>query len=220
MKLLEKLFDIIEFKGNSASGVLKIVVGFMGTAVAGAFMYGQVKMKQLNKLEDIESMANKSIEMITNLETSIDIRFDKQEIRIDQLYIDGMEAFKNYNEFHKEQLRLVLKYGKTNQEMLTEMLEFNAQQKAREMEGDLKRSKIIKPDVSGESDHSIIITPDDFPRVWVYTDDDTGISTYEITGAPKDYLDTLNFKHYVITYRGVNKQYPHLYDFEYMDKKK
>lgn len=142
MKLLEKLFENIEFKGGAAKVALKVIVSMLGVAVAGAFMIGQLKMQKLNKLDEIETLAKKSIEKTEALETKFQNEFNKQNAEIEKIYTVGFKSFEEYSDFNKRQLQLILKYGNKNQDMLSEILELNIQEQKRQLQNEIEKSKM------------------------------------------------------------------------------
>lgn len=208
MKLFN-ILDNIEFKGDRSNILLKWVLGLAGSAIVGAFIIGQVKMTRLNKLDDIEALAKQGIEATANLESRVEIGFKQTDAKIDKVYDDGMDAFKKYQELTNEQFKLIIDYRNSDSELLKKMIEISNKENAIEIENDLEKSQRSEP----------IVRSDVGPKsVAVFTEVITGLSTYHVTGAPKNYLDTLNLDLYEIKYKRESKRYEGLYDFEFKDK--
>jgi hypothetical protein len=208
MKLFSILNDI-EFKGNKTNILLKWVVGVAGSAVVGAFVVGQLKMTRLNKLDDIEALAKQGVEETAKLRTDMERGFENQNKKIDNIYIDGMEAFEEYRLFNNDQLKLIIDYGEDNKELLKKMLEMNSREKAQDIENDLNKSK---------RDFSVGVKQNIKPSVIGFTEVETGKAFYKVSNAPENFLDTLDLSKYKITSKEKNKNYPELYDFEYEKK--
>ena len=221
MKLLEKLFDNIEFKGKATSIVLKMVVSILGTAVIAAFMIGQYQSTHLSKLNTIERLTNQSIKEIGVLNVKVDRQFVLNNAKIDKIYDDGILSFKAFNEFHSTQLSLVLKFGKNNGELLKDVLDLNAKEKAKQIEDNIMKMKRNQSSttVNNELMYGDIGFDTEFkPLVHVSTDKSTGLSQYNITGAPRDYLNSLDTTIYKLVYKKQNHINEYLYDFGYKDK--
>lgn len=213
MKLFGILNDI-EFKGDKANILLKWVIGVAVSAVMGAFIVGQLKMRHLDKLDDIEKLAKDGVYKTEQLEKRVERGFEEQNIKIDKIYDDGIDAFNEYREFNNEQMKLIIDYGQGNKDLLKKMLDINSKEKAINIESDIQKSKKLKTKVDQE------------PKVMVFTELETGISHYYVSNVPEDYLDTLDLEKYEIMEK--NKvfdvdngiKFNGLFDFYYIDKKK
>lgn len=217
MKLLEKLFDNIELKGTATSIVLKLVVSILGTMVIAAFMIGRYQTTYLNKLNTIEKLTNQTVKEIGILNIKVDRQFVLNNAKIDKIYDDGISSFKAFNAFHSTQLSLVLKFGKNNGELLKDVLDLNAKEKAKQIEDNIMKMK--------RNQSSILVNIDNVgynttfkPNVHVNTDKETGLSQYIVTGAPKDYINSLDTTLYELVYQKNNHINEELFDFTYNDK--
>lgn len=219
MKILD-FFNDIQFKGNKANILLKWVVGIAITAVAGAFVVGQLKMKHLDKLDDIESLAKEGIQKTEQLEMRVEEGFKEQNSKIDKIYDDGVEAFQEYREFNNEQMKLIIDYSDENKELLKKMLDLNSKEKGMEIENDLQNSKREIPNTNPNLEEMKIgVRKLIKPTEVVFTEVATGINHYHISSAPENYLDTLDLTKYKIVEKVESKVYEGLYDFHYVDKK-
>jgi len=204
-----KLFNIlneIEFKGDRSNILLKWVLGLAGSAIVGAFIIGQIKMTRLNKLDDIEALAKQNIEATTKLEERVENGFKETDAKIDKVYDDGLASFEKYHKLTGEQFKLIIDYRNSDSELLKKMIEISSKENAIEIENDLQKSQREEIKTSE-------------PSVIIFHEVGSGISRYIVSGAPEDYLDTLNMEKYEILSRANSLKYPGLYDFEYIDKK-
>jgi hypothetical protein len=218
MKIFSILNDI-EFKGNKANILLKWVIGIAGTAVVGAFVVGQLKMRHLNKLDDIEAIAIEGMKKTEQLERKVEEGFEEQNAKIDKIYEDGMAAFEEYRLFNNEQMKIIIDYGEENKDLVKRMLELNSQEKATQIENNLEQSKKESVDTNSQPENLEIgarrvIEPSEV----VFTEVTTGINHYYVTNAPENYLDTLNLEIFKIVEKVESKKYKGLYDFKYMKK--
>lgn len=217
MKLFSILNDI-EFKGNKANILLKWVIGIAASAVVGAFIVGQLKMRHLDKLDDIEKLAKEGVSKTEQLEKRIEDGFKEQNIKIDKIYDDGIDAFNEYREFNNEQMKLIIDYGHENKELLKKMLDINSKERAIQIENDLKKSKKEISNTNQKSQdlkNRVLIEP----NIVVFTEVATGTNHYHIFSAPENYLDTLDLKKYKILEKNESEKYDGLFNFHYVDKK-
>ena len=208
--LFSKILENVEFKGSAESVVLKIVAGFLVVAVVAAFTIGQLKMRHLNKIDDIEASANEGIQKTEQLEIRVEEGFQEQNEKIDKIYKDGMDAFEEYRTFNNEQLKLIIDYSEENKELLKKMLELNSQEKAHQIESDLEQSRRENPEftigVTPKVTHATVIEVE------------SGREQHTVKNAPENYLDTLDLSKFTITKKVESEKYKGLYDFEYESK--
>lgn len=215
MRFLE-FFNDIQFKGNKANILLKWVIGIAGVAVVGAFIVGQLKMRHLDKLDDIEAIAIKGMKKTEQLEIKMDEGFKEQNDKINKIYEDGIEAFEDYRQFNNQQMQLIIDYSDENKDLLKKMLKINSKERAMQIENNLQRSK--KESTTSESEISINIQKLKPSKV-VFTEVATGIKHHHISNAPENYLDTLDLTKYKIIEKKKSVSYEGLYDFHYVTKK-
>jgi len=141
--------------------------------------------------------------------------------KIDKIYDDGILSFKAFNEFHSTQLSLVLKFGKNNEELLKDVLDLNAKEKSRQIEDNIMKMKRNQSSflINEDLEYGDVGYDNEFkPIVKVNTDRATGLSHYNIVGAPRDYLDSLDTTLYDLIYKKQNHINEYLFDFGYKDK--
>lgn len=218
---LSKIFSTIESKGNKGDFLLKWIkwiVGIGGSAILGAFIIGEVKSNYLNRLSNLEKYALEAKEERKEIKEDIGIKFNELKLEIDDLYTTGMENFEEYRIFNNQQLELIIEFGqsneKANEELLKKMLNLNSKEKAQQIEKQIEsaKRKNDKPKLN------INVKPKNLPTIAKITDMETGITTYYVNGANKNYLDTLNTEKFVIIEKNKNEKYDGLFDFIYKDK--
>ena len=154
MRFLE-FFNDIQFKGDKANILLKWVVAIAIIAIAGAFIMGQLKMRHLNKLDNIEIIATEGLKKTKQLEKRVEEGFKEQEIKIDKIYDDGVESFNEYRKFNNEQMKLIVDYGEENKELLKRMLDLNSKEMAIQIENDLRKKRKEEVDTISKLDMKI-----------------------------------------------------------------
>lgn len=225
MKLFGNILDNIQFKGGKTNVFIKWFIGFATFSVFAAFMLGQIKIRHQNKLEDIESLANKSIKKTEILEMKVNDELQAQNLRIDNIYDDGIEAFNEYRQFNNEQMRLIIDYGHDNKELLKKMLKLNSRENAIKLVNDLKIlknsdiSNIIQRDTFLKNNKFDTIIPQHLkliePHVAIFTESESSAKTYYVLNAPPNYIDTLDLNRYEIIEVSESKLYKGLYNYIY-----
>ena len=81
---LTELIDGLNLKTNIWKVLTKWIVGVMITLMSAAFIFGQIKMARLNRLDDFEKTQKQQIEMIKNLEINTIAGFQEINNRIDR----------------------------------------------------------------------------------------------------------------------------------------
>jgi hypothetical protein len=152
MKLLN-ILNYIDFKENKANIIIKWIIGLSISAIAFSFILGQYKVKQINRLENIESLAKQSIENTEKLRTEINKGFYDINLKIDKVYVDGVDAFDKYRVFTNKQLELIIDYGSDNKNLLKEMIKQNNEIMGGVIERDLmlKKNDTINPQIGVKS---------------------------------------------------------------------
>ena len=240
MGLFNGILDDIQFKGGKTNVILKWIIGLAVLGIVGSFAVGQYKISHLNKLNDIESLAKEGIKKTEQLEKRMERGFEEQNVKIDKIYDDGVEAFNEYRKFNNEQLKLVVDYGRDNKQLLKKMLELNSREKAAEIKSNLEISKRENSNGFGYNDSinkgilplhlakidtfkhvklsPIKPTTTIFTKIESPNTEGIGRKTYYVINAPKNYLDTLNRNKYEIIKREKSNIYKNLYNFVYRDK--
>ena len=139
--IFEDIAQDIEVKPNKSKLVLKWVVRIAVILICGAFVFGQLKIKSLNKVNTFEKSLQENTKAIQDLNTKVVDGFKAVNGRIDKVYDDGNKSFNDYVTFNKEQLKMVIDYGQSNKDMLKRMLDFNTAEKAKTVETQLEQAK-------------------------------------------------------------------------------
>lgn len=138
--IIEDVFQDIEIKPKKSKIVMKWIIKISVILISTAFVIGQFKVNYFNKINSIEkSIENNTTEIIKTNE-KIDNSLNNINKRIDNIYIDGINAFVEYNEYNKKQLELVIDYGRTDKTFLKKMLELNTIEKNKNVEKQLTKA--------------------------------------------------------------------------------
>ena len=63
--IVNDIFDEIDVKTNKSKLILKWVLGVSGSLIMAAFLFGQFKMRHLNRLDSMEAEMVKQTKMIS-----------------------------------------------------------------------------------------------------------------------------------------------------------
>ena len=149
--------DIVEditIKPSKSKLVLKWVIRVAVILIIGAFTFGQIKVRYLNRMDLIETN-------ISTIKTDMKTNFNELNEKIDKIYTDGTDAFGDYQNFTKQQLLLIVDYGQENKELLKRILDLNIEEKTRDIENQLEQAKreTAKNDTLPKFESNIKITP-------------------------------------------------------------
>jgi hypothetical protein len=154
------IFDILNdiyFKKGKTNTLIKWIIALSILGVATSFAIGQLKMRHLNKLDDIESLAVEGINKTEKLELEI----KKQNKKIEKIYDVGNKAFNEYWKFNNEQLKLIIDHGNNNKELIKEIIDINSKKKAIDIKNDINKAKNNK--INNKSmDYPKIYTKENF----------------------------------------------------------
>lgn len=139
--IFEDIVQDIEVKPSKSKLVLKWVVRIAILLICGAFVFGQLKIKSMNKVNTFEKSLQENTKAIQDLNTKVEDGFKAVNSRIDKVYDDGNKSFNDYVIFNKEQLKMVIDYGQSNKDMLKRMLDFNTAEKTKTVETQLEQAK-------------------------------------------------------------------------------
>lgn len=140
MGFFNELLNNIEFKGGMSNVIIKTIIGIAGTAVVGSFVIGQLRIKHLDKLDDIEKLTKKNLEKTIKLEKKI----NKIDAKIGNVYVDGYEMFDEYRRFNKKQLHLIIDFNNENTDLLKKIIEINSNEKAIDFKSNINKKKSEK----------------------------------------------------------------------------
>ena len=124
--ILNDIVEDIDVKPNKTKLILKWVLRIGGTLIGAAFVFGQIKMGHLNRLDDMEAELRRQDEARIELRVENQKNFNATNARIDKVYSDGVLLFNDFQSYNSKQLDMIIDYGNDNKEMLKRMLEINA----------------------------------------------------------------------------------------------
>jgi len=139
--IVEDVFQDIEVKPKKSKLVIKWIVKISLILISSAFVIGQFKVNYYNRIENIEKSIKINCDEIKQTNEKIDNGFNEINKRIDNVYVNGINAFIEFNEYNKKQLELIIDYGKTDKTLLKKMLELNTIEKNKNVENRLHNAK-------------------------------------------------------------------------------
>jgi hypothetical protein len=139
--IFEDIVQDVEVKPSKSKLVLKWVVRIAILLICGAFVFGQLKIKSMNKVNTFEKSLQENTEAIKDLNKKTEEGFKAVNGRIDKAYDDGNKVFNDWTIFNKDQLKMVIDYGQTNKEMLKRMLDLNVTEKTKSVENQVEQAK-------------------------------------------------------------------------------
>jgi hypothetical protein len=140
------IVDDINLKPTKSKILLKWVLRIAVFLIGVAFVLGQIKIKQLNKVSNIEKSLQENTKATIELRQEMNNGFKAVDSRINKIYVDGNKAFNDWTMFSKEQLKMIIDYGQSNKEMLKRMLDLNMNEKSKVIENQLEESKTTSKD--------------------------------------------------------------------------
>lgn len=219
--IIEDIVKDVEVKPSKSKIVLKWVIRISAFLISAAFVFGQLKMSHLNKLDDMQKSLNDQTKAVNDLKQEMNDGFSSVNSRIDKVYSDGYKAFDDYQQYNKKQLDIIIDYGQTNKELVKKMLEVNMIEKNKNIENQLEQAKTepIKPD------YDIVVEPlnevkstKEFQSCVQSVATGTNDTIYYVQGATKAYINKINRNKYSVSDITDSKKYPGLYDFRYYNK--
>jgi len=121
---IEDVVDSVIKPKNSKLFIKWLIRGSI-VLITFAFIFGQIKIAHLNRLNSIEKSVNENIKATNELRKEIKSSINEVNSSIDKIYEDGSKIFENYQKHNKKQLELIIDYGSTNKELLKKVLEIN-----------------------------------------------------------------------------------------------
>jgi hypothetical protein len=220
------IVEDVEVRPSNSKLVLKWVVRIAIMLISAAFVLGQVKTLSITKRSTMESSLDANTKAIVDLRTEMRTGFDQVNSRIDKVYDDGYKSFSDFQEYNKEQLKLIIDYGSTNKDLLKRMLDVNTLEKTKNVESTIQQAKnestIINKNESPPI--SIRVTPVTQPKnnnyinLVYFINKQTGDTTFQLTGATKEYINTINRNKYRVGDMVQNTTNPYLFDVTYVNK--
>ena len=199
--------QIVDEKPQKSKLIIKWLIRIGIFLVGAAFTYGQIKMRNLNRLEEIEESVNKiEVETTKNTEAinSLQLNFDN---KINNLKDEGYNWFIDYQRFSKNQFKLIIDYGNDNKDLLKRMIEINALEKEQEIKTKIEQSKLTP--ITTQRDPSIFSVS---YAVNLYNKD----TIYHARNATQDFMNKIE-KKYKITKVSPSEYGDNLIDFVYQN---
>jgi len=207
--IIKDVFEDIELKPNKSKIVLKWVIRISVALIGSAFVFGQVKMSHFNKLNKIDETLQEQTTAIEELKVSMNDGFDKLNHRIDKVYDDGYNSFNDFQLYNKKQLEIIVDYGQENKELVKKMLDVNSTEKTRNVETNLQQSK--------KENLIVIASEKNVHNIITIVSDNGKDTTYQVTGATKEYINKINKTKYNVG-KITSSKYPGFFDVKYTNK--
>ena len=210
--IIKEILDDINLQPNKSTLILKWVTRISLGLIGGAFILGQLKVSHLNRLGSFEKTLNENTQSLIELREDMNNKFDALNARIDKIYVDGYNAFNDFQELNKKQLELIIDYNKSDKEMLKRMLDITTMENNKYVENQLQTSKVESNkiyEMPKQKEYKTMITI--VPK-------ETKDTIYNVIGATKDFLDKIDKNKYIIEEIAKNKDYHELYDIKYKIK--
>jgi len=219
--ILNDIVEEIDVKPNKTKLILKWVLRIGGTLIGAAFVFGQIKMGHLNRLDGMEAELLKQGNTLTEIKAENQLNFDATNARIDKVYSDGVILFNDYQEYNGKQLELIIDFGQENKDMLKRMLEINALEKKQNVAMQAEQAKNEKPFIGVRRESDVVFTPvfDDpyVSHVQMIEVESSDTINY-LTAATKIYVTSLDRNKYLVGVMTENPDYPGRYDVAYRNK--
>ncbi|MFW6242712.1 MAG: hypothetical protein ACOC2W_00980 [bacterium] len=207
--LVNDVVNEIDNKPPKIKIILKWVIRASIILIAGSFVFGQVKMSKLNRLDNIEKEITKNNKETANLKTEmessfliVNSRIDGVNLRIDKMYDDGVEMFNEYQEYNQKQLGLIIDHGTDNKDLIKEMINVNSSKQKLDVESQIIKSKNENNVNDNDDESSIVVVNSNV--------DDT---TFFMSNARISDVDSIVSDEYRIV--DMNKNDKGLYDVKY-----
>lgn len=211
--ILEDIVKDVEIKPDKSKLVLKWVIRIGSFLIGIAFVFGQYKMTNLDKMGDIQKSLKETKENIIELKTSQKEDFDALNAKVDKVYTDGYQAFDDFQQYNKKQLEIIVDYGQNNKELVKKMLDVNMMEKNKSVENQLQQAKATP---IGKTSIGVRETTD-YVSMMTSTAQNTHDTTFYVQGATKAYVDKVKSKYKVKNVQNSQK-YSGLFDITFENK--
>lgn len=215
--IINDIVEDINIRPNKTKIVFRWILIIAVTLIVLAFAFGQFKSSFFTRMDTFEGKLNDQTIVVEELKTEVKTGLENVDNRIDNIYIDGFDAFEKYQNFNKEQLLLVLDYGQTNKDLLKRMLELNSKEKTREVETQLEQAKIERPE------GQIVVRPiKSKTQQYLKLEPIVGINVndtvFYLTGATMEFINNIDKNIYNVGTVSKNFKYTDLYDVIYRNR--
>lgn len=219
--IVNDIVDEIDVKPNRTKLILKWVLGVSGSLIAAAFIFGQIKMKHLNRLDSIETEMLKQTTAINEIKANN----IQTNTRIDKVYDEGFTMFSDFQEYNKLQLELIIDYGQDNKELLKKMLEVNSLEREQSMRMRMEQAKTENPQPKLLDDFqpTIGVKPyepetEDYRSLIHFIEVEGNDTIFNLTAAKMSYIDKIDRNIYEVGAIIENPEHAGLYDVTYKNK--
>lgn len=213
-EFMDDIITDIDAKPPRIKIILKWVIRASVVLIAASFVFGQVKMSELNRLDNIEVKLSENFDEASKLRIDMRENFntvrksiDNVNIRIDKVYDDGVTLFNQYQQYNEKQFELIIDYGYENKELLKKMITINNSKQRMDIETQIIRSKL---------EGSRQITNNGYiNKLFVVNNNDT---IHHIIGATLEYIENIDIVRYTVNSIEKNIQNEKLYDIIYENR--
>jgi hypothetical protein len=231
--ILNDIVDEVNIKPNKTKLVLKWVISIAGSLIVLAFAFGQFKSSFFNRMDSLEAKVDNQTIVVEQLKTDMNAGFKAVDAKVDKVYTDGLTIFNNFQEYNDAQLGLIIDYGNGNKDMLKRMLEISSMKQTQQVESQIATAKAqdVAPTYKGEVEFvpveegrnlSIVATPlknKPFMNELFFIETSTNDTTFNIVGATREYVNSINKEKYEVGAVMESNKYPNRYDFSYRKKR-
>ena len=138
---VEEVIVDVGVKAGVSSAIVKWGIGIALTLISAAFGYGGYLATKANANADMKQTLAANTEAISKLDKKVSDGFDGLNDRIDKIYTDGYKEFTDFQEYNKEQLKLIIDYSGTQKDLLKKMLDVNTMSKNKDIQNKIEEAK-------------------------------------------------------------------------------
>ena len=229
--IVNDIVEEVDIKPSKSKRIIKIVISVASSLVVLAFAFGQFKSSFFNRMDSLEAKVDNQTVLVEQLTTNMNAGFEAVDAKVDKVYTDGLTIFNNFQEYNDAQLGLIIDYGSSNKDMLKRMLEISSMKQTQQVESQIETAKKETPTYRGEVEFvpveegrnlSIVATPlrdKPFMNELYFIEVETNDTTFNIEGATREYVNSINKEKYEVGAVIESDKYPNRYNFSYRKKR-
>jgi len=229
--IVNDIVEEVDIKPSKSKRIIKIVISVASSLVVLAFAFGQFKSSFFNRMDSLEAKVDNQTVLVEQLTTNMNAGFEAVDAKVDKVYTDGLTIFNNFQEYNDAQLGLIIDYGSSNKDMLKRMLEISSMKQTQQVESQIETAKKETPTYKGEVEFvpveegrnlSIVATPlrdKPFMNELYFIEVETNDTTFNIEGATREYVNSINKEKYEVGAVIESDKYPNRYNFSYRKKR-
>jgi len=229
--IVNDIVEEVDIKPSKSKRIIKIVISVASSLVVLAFAFGQFKSSFFNRMDSLEAKVDNQTVLVEQLTTNMNAGFEAVDAKVDKVYTDGLTIFNNFQEYNDAQLGLIIDYGSSNKDMLKRMLEISSMKQTQQIESQIETAKKETPTYKGEVEFvpveegrnlSIVATPlrdKPFMNELYFIEVETNDTTFNIEGATREYVNSINKEKYEVGAVIESDKYPNRYNFSYRKKR-